>query len=118
MKYRFDKDDLLAELAGWNRFLHRNVHLIACGGTALTLLGVKESTKDIDFTVPNIPEYDYLIKILDELGYKHKTAFGWNREDTLIIDLFKGSHVYTTELLDSPLDEEKNSKFLNILTFI
>jgi hypothetical protein len=32
--------------------LDRPVTLVAVGGTALTLLGVKESTLDIDFTAP------------------------------------------------------------------
>jgi hypothetical protein len=49
MEYRLDRDALLDVLGQWNTFLKRKVHLIACGGTALTLLGVKESTKDIDF---------------------------------------------------------------------
>ena len=111
MKYRFDKDDLLAELAEWNRYFNRTVHLIACGGTALTLIGVKESTKDVDFTVPSIPEYNYLIRILEELGYKRKTIFGWSRGGTLIFDLFIGNYVYTTELLNSPLDDGGNSMF-------
>ena len=110
VKYRFDKDDLLAELSEWNRYFNRNVHLIACGGTALTLIGVKESTKDVDFTVPSIPEYNYLIRILEELGYKRKATFGWSRGGTLIFDLFIGNYVYTTELLNSPLDEGGNSK--------
>ena len=48
MKYRLDKNRLLDILGGWNHFLKRKVHLIACGGTAMTLIGVKPSTKDID----------------------------------------------------------------------
>ena len=47
--YRLDKKLLLDILAEWNHFLRRKVHLIACGGTAMTLLGVKPSTKDVDF---------------------------------------------------------------------
>ena len=59
--YRINKQELLKEIGGWNRFLKRKVHLIACGGTALTLLDLKESTRDIDFIVPHLAEYDYLI---------------------------------------------------------
>ena len=51
----------------WNSFLRRKVHLIACGGTAMTLLQVKPSTKDVDFMIPKANEYDYLIKILKTL---------------------------------------------------
>ena len=52
MEYRINKQGLLDELIIWDGFLRRTVHLIACGGTAMTLLGVKESTKDIDLVVP------------------------------------------------------------------
>ncbi len=56
MEYRLDKKELIDHLRTWNRFFKRKVHLIACGGTAMTLLGVKASTKDVDFTVPEIRE--------------------------------------------------------------
>lgn len=46
-EYRLDKDELLDNLRAWNRVLRRKVQLIACGGTAMTLLGVKASTKDV-----------------------------------------------------------------------
>ena len=45
MIYRLNKSRLLEILRQWNQFLNRKVHLIACGGTAMTLMGVKPSTK-------------------------------------------------------------------------
>ena len=45
MESRIDSQALLEVMALWNRFLRRKVHLIACGGTAMTLLQVKPSTK-------------------------------------------------------------------------
>jgi hypothetical protein len=48
MEYRIDKESLLNIISAWDSFLKRGVHLIACGGTALTLLGIKASTKDED----------------------------------------------------------------------
>jgi len=41
MDYRINKQTLLDVLAQWNGFLRRKIHLIACGGTALTLLDIK-----------------------------------------------------------------------------
>ncbi len=100
-----NKADLLTTLAGWNGFLNKKVHLIACGGTALTLLGIKLSTKDVDFIVPDPGEYKYLVAVLEQLGYKRVTGAGWKREgDPYIFDLFKGKRVHTTELLVSPLE--------------
>ena len=64
MEYRLNQKDLLDTLGLWNGFLNKKIHLIACGGTALTFLGVKESTKDVDMLVPVDQEHDYLIKTL------------------------------------------------------
>lgn len=108
MKYRIDKDGLLNRLGLWNGFLKKRVRLIACGGTALTLLNIKPSTKDIDLMVPDIGEYEYLIKILKQLGYRPASGAGWARDDGFIFDIFRDKRVHTTELLESPLDEGNN----------
>ncbi|MFC1708831.1 DUF6036 family nucleotidyltransferase [Candidatus Omnitrophota bacterium] len=107
MEYRLNKKDLLDTLGMWNSFLKKKVHLIACGGTALTLLDIKASTKDVDFIVPVEAEYDYLMKILPQLGYRQTTGSGWAKAGELYIyDLFRGKKVHTTELLESPLEKE------------
>ncbi len=111
--YRLTPQTLLEELVQWNTFLKRKVHLIACGGTALTLLGVKDSTKDVDFMVPNEKEHNYLVKVLKDLGYQQTTASGWAKGGSrFIFDLFKGNFIHTTQLLESPL-KEGNHKLHN-----
>jgi len=105
MNYRIDKSQLLERLNLWNTFLKKKVSLIACGGTALTLLGVKPSTKDIDLIVPNENEHSYLIKTLQDLGYKSVSGWGWAKDEKFIFDLFRGKRVHTTELLESPLKQ-------------
>ncbi len=118
MEDRLTQKDLLDALAGWNGFLNKKVHLIACGGTALTLLGIKASTKDVDLLVPVEQEYDYLIKILEQLGYRPVTGSGWQGPgEVFIFDLFRGKRVHTTELLESPL-EEKNHLLVKELSRI
>ncbi len=108
MEYRLTEKELLETLGVWNGFLKKKVHLIACGGTALTLLGIKASTKDVDLLVPVEKEYDYLIKTLEQLGYRSVTGTGWQRpSESFIFDLFRGKRVHTTELLENPL-EAKN----------
>lgn len=111
MEYRIDKDRLLDIISAWDGFLKRRVHLIACGGTALTLLGIKASTKDIDLIVPEAAEYEYLIGILKQLGYKSATGWGWTRQDGFIFDLFRGKTIHTTELLESPLEKGNHILF-------
>jgi len=108
MKYKLNKEDLFDELRLLDGFLKRKVHLIACGGTALTLLGVKASTKDVDLVVPNLAEYEYLKNTLNQLGYVSASGWGWSRAGGFIFDLFRGKRVHTTELLDSPLDKGKH----------
>lgn len=103
--YRLNKKELLKNLALWDGFLKRRIRLIACGGTAMTLLGIKDSTKDIDLIVPVESEHAYLIKVLSELGYRNVTGRGWSRDDGFVFDLFPGKRVHTTELLESPLEK-------------
>lgn len=122
--YRIDRQRLLNEIGAWGSFLKRKVHLIACGGTALTLLGIKPSTKDIDLIVPELKEYDYLIATLKQLGYKSVTGSGWKRKDGFIFEFFRGKFVHTTELLESPLEKknhvlikEFNHIYLGVLNY-
>jgi hypothetical protein len=106
MDYRLNKSTLLEILGQWNGFIHRKVHLIACGGTAMTLMDIKHSTRDVDFIVPIVSEYNYLIRVLKDLGYQQTTGHGWQKNDALFIfDLFPGNRIHTTELLRSPLEE-------------
>jgi len=110
MKYRLNKELLLTIMVEWNHFLKRRVHLIACGGTAMTLLGVKPSTKDVDFMIPHIKEFTYLTKQLRALGYNKTTGSGWKRDKEIFqFDLFSGNKIHTTELLDSPLEDGRNT---------
>jgi hypothetical protein len=75
-----DSATLLNILAVWDRFIKHKVRIIACGGTALTLLNVKASTKDIDLLIPDPNEYKYLIKSLIGLGYERETGAGWRKD--------------------------------------
>ena len=46
MDYRINKQTLLDILGQWNGFLRRKIHLIACGGMALTLLDSYNISED------------------------------------------------------------------------
>lgn len=124
MNTRIDKTTLLNTLSLWNRYLKRKVRIIACGGTALTLLNLKESTKDVAFLVPEQSEYRYLIKIMMDLGYKQTTGTGWQKNQGFIFDIFVGKTLFTTELLESPFElgnhipyKEFSSIYLGILNY-
>lgn len=115
--YRQGKNELITTLGEWDKLLpgRTKIHLIACGGTALTLLGYKESTKDVDFVVPVEKEYDLLIQFLKDAGYRQESGSGWIYPGQKVIyDLYKGKRVFTTELLSSPLDKGGNAKILEL----
>ena len=106
MEYRIKKDELMCTLQAWDGLIQGRgrIRLVACGGTALTLMGYKESTKDVDFLVPEPEEYKRLIDFIVRAGYRQETQFGWRRDgETILFDLYPGKRVYVTELLTSPL---------------
>lgn len=85
------------------------VNMIACGGTALTLLDIKESTKDVDFIIPLPREYHKLYNFLKNIGYIERGGGLAHDNDPLFMYQFwTGSNVFTTELLCSPLEEGRN----------
>ena len=108
-RYRLSDQDLLATLDNWNSLMNFRVRLIACGGTALTLLKIKDSTKDIDFTVPVAREYERLMKFLRDLGYEQKGGgLAHDDDPDFIYQFWCGDKVFTTSLLDSPLEPDKH----------
>lgn len=108
-RYSLSDQDLLDTLDNWDSLMNFRVRLIACGGTALTLLKIKDSTRDIDFTVPMQKEYDRLMKFLEDLGYEEKGGgLAHDDDPNFIYQFWCGNKVFTTDLLDSPLDPGKH----------
>lgn len=102
---RLTKQGLWDILESWEEYIPSRIRLVACGGTALTLQDIKESTRDVDFVVPDGDEYDALIRTIKKLDYRPASGQGWAiAGDPFIFDLFKGQRVFTTGLLDSPLE--------------
>ena len=108
-KYRLTSDDLISTLDNWDSLMNFNIRLIACGGTAMTLLDIKESTKDIDFIVPVETEYKRLMKFLKKIGY-HDAGGGLHHpaDPNFIYQFWPGNQVFTTQLLDPILNQGKH----------
>ena len=103
--YRLTAAELMHTLDNWDSLMNFRVRLIACGGTALTLLGMKESTKDVDFIVPDVGEYEKLVSFLFAIGYREIGGGYVHEDDPLFIYQFwPGDRVFTTDLLNSPLE--------------
>ena len=108
-KYRITGRELIQTIDNWERLINFNVNLIGCGGTALTLLKIKDSTKDIDFIVPLSKEYERLMKFLRSLGYEERASGLAHPDDpNFLYQFWVGNRVFTTDLLDSPLKPGKN----------
>ncbi|HUU40490.1 MAG TPA: hypothetical protein VMW42_06105 [Desulfatiglandales bacterium] len=108
-KYRITARELIQTIDNWEHLINFRVNLVGCGGTALTLLEIKDSTKDIDFIIPVVKEYERLMKFLRSLGYEEKGSGLAHPDDPYFLYQFwVGNRVFTTDLLDSPLDPGKN----------
>lgn len=113
VEYRVGTQKLRDTLTAWDEVIpgRGKIHLIACGGTALTLMGYKESTKDVDFLIPDLREYQRLLNFLKQAGYRQTTSYGWKRpEESILFDFYAGNRIYSTELLTSPLKRGGNKK--------
>ncbi|RLG29985.1 hypothetical protein DRN98_07805 [Methanosarcinales archaeon] len=107
--YRTTGRHLLDTIDNWENLIDFKVNLIACGGTALTLLEIKESTKDIDMIVPVQKEHERLMVFLRSIGYQQKGNGLIHPDDpNFLYQFWTGSRVFTTQLLDSPLEPDRN----------
>jgi hypothetical protein len=61
------KKDLMDFLESFDLELDRRIMLIAVGGTAMTLLGIKASTKDIDFNIPSEKDFEEFARVKDKI---------------------------------------------------
>lgn len=84
--------DLLDWLQEVDKKLSRNMTVIAVGGTALTILGLKESTRDVDFCISSKNFIDF-----------KKAAV----TKKFVVDLFQDGYIFTLQL---PKDYEERAE--------
>lgn len=87
-----------------SKYIEREVKMYALGGTAMTLLNIKKSTRDIDINIESSPEYEYICKIFHQLGFERK-GIRWITQEGLAFDIFYGSNILGTELLPDCIDK-------------
>lgn len=110
---RVSLNDLTALLAAWDPKLTEcsEMNLIACGNTAMALLGHKTLTKELEFLVPDKKEYGQLVLFLKAEKYVKAAGAGWQRaHQPFLFNLYSGNRVYSLELLESPLQNSGNQK--------
>jgi len=70
-----DKNELLDILHKIDLELKNKITIVAVGGTAMTLLGIKESTKDIDFNIPSHDDYKEFERVINKIRFNIKIDY-------------------------------------------
>lgn len=94
------KDDLLAFIQKIDSFIDKPITIVALGGTALTLLDLKSSTRDLDFIISS-KEYDLLLPLFRSLGFKEIAEKRWLTSEGLIIDIYLDDYIVNVQLVRS-----------------
>ncbi len=91
------KEELLKWLHSIDKKIGRKITLVAVGGTAMTLLGLKPSTIDVDFCISSEDK-----KIFEDvLGKKFK------------VDIFVDGYIFSEQLPDDYMEKSKDVLELN-----
>ncbi|MDP2906786.1 MAG: DUF6036 family nucleotidyltransferase [Nanoarchaeota archaeon] len=106
-KKETNAEDLFELLNSISKYIKIKIKMYAMGGTAITILGIKPSTLDIDIDIYPDKEYQYICKIFEQIGFKRKGTIRWQTQEGLFFDLFSGSNILGTELLPDFLNKSK-----------
>jgi len=111
-------EELFELIESISKFIEKEIKIYALGGTALTILNIKKSTRDIDINIETNSEYQYICKIFDDLGFE-RNGIRWISQEGLAFDMFHGSNILGTELLPDCIKKSKFIKsFGNIKLYI
>ncbi|MBI2542489.1 hypothetical protein HYV80_07335 [Candidatus Woesearchaeota archaeon] len=86
-----DKNELVKWLKSIDKKLNRKISLIAVGGTAMTLLSLKSSTRDVDFCIKS----------------NEKNDFEKSLDKRFKVDIFTDGYIFSEQL---PSDYFEKSK--------
>ncbi len=103
-KRELGAEELFEFIKSITKYVNKEIKIYALGGTALTILNIKNSTLDIDVNIESEKEYKYICKIFDDLGFQRKGR-RWYTQEGLAFDMFHGSHILGTELLPEAITE-------------
>ncbi|MEA3379006.1 MAG: DUF6036 family nucleotidyltransferase [Nanoarchaeota archaeon] len=99
-------EELFDLIESISKFIEKEIKMYALGGTALTILNIKKSTKDVDINIESNAEYNYICKIFDNLGFEKK-GIRWISQEGLAFDMFHGSNILGTNLLPNCIAKSK-----------
>ena len=108
-------NELFELLESISAFVEEKVQMYALGGTALTILGIKPSTLDIDINIDSGKQYNYLCKIFERIGFTRIGTIRWLTQEGLVFDVFYGSNILGTELLPDCLEKSRFIKSFGLI---
>ena len=114
-KKEINADELFELLGSISGYIEREINMYALGGTALTILGIKQSTLDIDVNIDSESEYKYITKIFERIGFKKIGTYRWLTQEGLAFDLFFGSNILGTDLFSDCLEKSKFIKSFGMI---
>ncbi len=94
-----DKNVVINIFKAWDNLLDQRITIVTLGGTALTLLKIKESTIDIDINIPHLKDYKILVELFRKLGYKQQDETRWITTEGIPIDIYKEDYIFNVRLL-------------------
>lgn len=109
------KEELLTFLKNIDRKLPHKITIVAIGGTALTLLNLKESTRDIDFDLPLEKDWKALVDLFKKLDFEPE-GFAWFTSTGLRIDVFRQGYIFCTQLPSDYVEKSKLALKLDKIT--
>ena len=101
-----DAEELFELINSISKFVEIKINFYALGGTALTILNIKKSTRDIDINIESRKEYNYICKIFEELDFQRQ-GIRWLSQEGLAFDMFYGSNIMGTELLENSISKSR-----------
>jgi len=84
------KNDLMEWLKRIDKRLNNRIILVAVGGTAMTLLGLKPSTRDVDFCIE---------------GKKSKLFEDSTKDSEFKVDIFQDGFIFSEQLPDDYIEK-------------
>lgn len=92
-KEEINADRLFVLLESISKFVDKKINIYALGGTALTILKIKNSTLDVDINIDTYKEFKYISNIFEQIGFKKINEMRWITQEGLAFDLFHGSNI-------------------------
>src|SRR3989344_7248621 len=91
-----DSKEIISYLKKLDQELGTKTIMVAVGGTAMVLMGLKESTIDVDFCIDNKQNYDMIRKNSIKSPFK--------------VDLFHSGYIFTLQLPEDYIRRARSYK--------